>query len=345
MDIVLTSQCWNSLQQMQSYTGCAIICDHSVAALYGNTLQAKLACHQIPVHQIIVPAGEKFKTLESASHCWSEMHRLGLDRQSLVIGFGGGVVTDLAGFVAGCYMRGVDLIHIPTTLMGMVDAAMGGKSGVNLTSGKNLVGVFHHPKQVIIAAHYLNTLPQQQFCAGIAEVIKYGVVWDPMLFEYLENSMSSILQRDMEKLNYIISKSCEIKAHIVKKDEKEYNLRAILNWGHTFAHAIETLTGYEKYLHGEAVAIGMCCAAQVSHHLGYVDSAFVNRQAALCQAASLPVALPKEISIEALISQMCKDKKNRSGKISLIIARQIGKVIRVDDLDKKFLQEALYGTH
>lgn len=332
------------LQIVKDYSSCAVISDCSVAALYGKALIEKLAFQKTPIHLITIPAGEKSKTLELAGYCWQQMHELGLDRRSVVIGFGGGVITDLAGFVAGCYMRGIEIMHIPTTLMGMVDAAIGGKTGVNLSSGKNLIGVIHQPKSIFIGKHYLATLPQREFCAGLAEVIKYGVIWDPDFFDYLESSMPFILKRDPEKLHFIIAQSTKIKSHVVGCDEKEQNLRSILNWGHTFAHAIESLTKYDKYLHGEAVAIGMHCAAKVSCHLGYVGNDFVQRQNALCQAVGLPTSLPPDIAIQDLIGRMCQDKKSISGKISLIVAKQIGKVVKVSDVDPMSIQQALTIT-
>jgi 3-dehydroquinate synthase len=340
-EIIPITEDWDALDYLpQTYSSCVVISDQTIDSLYGLSLQKKLKKLEIPLHQIIIPNGESSKTLAFATQCWNDMHRFGLDRQSLVIGFGGGVITDIAGFVAGCYMRGIDAVYIPTTLMGMVDAAIGGKNGVNLSSGKNLVGVIHHPRQILIGPHYLKTSSIRELRSGIAEVIKYGIVQDPQLLGYLEKNMVQILQLEIDSLRQIIQRSCAIKANIVEQDAKEHNIRSILNWGHTFAHAIETLTNYEKYLHGEAVSIGMNCAAHVSYTMGFTSQDFVDYQLLICQCAGLPTTMP-DISLDDLIEQMSKDKKNTSAKISLIIAKEIGKVVRVNDVDKKLLKKAL----
>lgn len=343
--VIASSKGWAQLQTFlrsasKPYSSCIIISDEHVYSLYGTQLKSELEAQNLPVYTLILPASEQTKTLSTASYCWEKMHALGLDRHSLVIGLGGGMITDLAGYVAGCYMRGVDVVYIPTSLIGMVDAALGGKSGVNLAQGKNLVGLFHHPKFVLISPNFLKTLPSRDLRSGLAEVIKYGVIADAELFATLEREMPNLLMCNPTILQTIIHRSCAIKAEIVNADERDSGRRAILNWGHTFAHAIETATKYAAYSHGEAVAIGMSCAAYVSHLLGYVDLQFVHRQDTLCEQAGLPTDLPN-IPLHQLIAHMRGDKKAISKKISLILAKGIGNVFKTDGVDEAIIIKAL----
>lgn len=319
------------------YTACALITDEIVYNLYGKDLEAKLK-QFFPVYPVILIPGEKTKTLATATSCWNTMHACQIDRKSVVVCLGGGTITDIGGFVAACYMRGIDVVHIPTTLMGMVDAAIGGKCGVNLENGKNIVGAFHQPKYICINPHYLSTLPDREFRSAISEVIKYGIIQDCALFEFLENKMPQILNREEQTLKFIINRSREIKETIVSCDEKENHIRAILNWGHTFAHALETVTGYNKYLHGEAVAIGMNCAAKFSHALGYVNKEFVVRQKKLIQWAGLPLHVPNEICKKNLLHTMLRDKKNVEGKLRLIIAKGMANVTPIEVSETEFLK-------
>ena len=330
-----------SYLEEKKYTKCLILSDQTVFPLYGEPLINQL---NLPHHYCLIPPGEQSKTLDQATYCWKEMHRHQFDRDTLVIGIGGGVVTDLAGFVASCYMRGVDTILIPTTLLGMIDAAIGGKTGVNLLSGKNMIGTFHHPKRIFIISECLQTLPPRELRSGLAEAIKYGIIQDPSLFEFLERNMQSILANHTENLQAVIQSCCAIKAKIVTEDPQEKGLRAILNYGHTFAHAIETATHYNTYLHGEAVSIGMHCAALTSQLLGLVDQTFVKRQNALCQQAGLPILLPHEISIDQLIELMHGDKKSRAGKINLIVAEKIGTVKKIANVDKLLIKDAMIAA-
>jgi len=324
-----------------TYTHCAVITDQQVHSHYGKLLDSVLKGAGIAFTPIILPPGERTKTLLSANYCWEEMILKNMDRRSCVIALGGGMISDLAGFVAACYMRGVHVINIPTSLLAMVDAAIGGKTAVNLPAGKNLIGCFHQPKEVFICPSFLKTLPTRDFRAGIAEVIKYGVIRDAILFDFLEKNMSAILNRTTDTLETIIRRSCEIKAQVVEEDvADDKDVRAILNWGHTFAHAIESMTEYQTYLHGEAVAIGMNCAAKVSEHLGYATNELTYRQYQLIKKAELPVNLPN-ISIDQLLYLMESDKKTTSGKINLIVAKKIGKVFRTHDVDKVKIREAL----
>jgi len=317
-----------------------IITDGCVNELYVVDVIHQLRANNVIVHPYVIPSGEQSKTLEWAQLCWEEMLFQGADRSSVIIGFGGGVVTDFAGLVASCYMRGVDLLLVPTTLLGMVDAAIGGKTGVNLATGKNIVGTFYPAKCVFFNTFFLNSLSEREYRAGLAEVIKYGVACDAAFFEWLEQYSHEINRRDLKIIDLIVEKACKIKVDIVERDEREDNIRAILNWGHTFAHAIETATEYRIFLHGEAVAIGMHCAALVSLELGLITPEIVARQAALCQTFGLNTELPN-ISIDILIDLMRKDKKSVSGAISLIVAQGIGKVQKIEAVDPNIIRRAL----
>ncbi len=341
--ILITNTPFEDLQSFlkkQSYTGIVILSDSNVYSLYGSQIINSLKPLNIPILPIVITPGEHAKNLDSAEHCWQEMHKARMDRQCVLIGFGGGVLTDLAGFVAACYMRGVDVLHFPTTLMGMVDASMGGKSGVNLSRGKNIIGVFHHPKIVLISSYFLKSLPQREFLSGLAEVVKYGVITSPFLFNMLEKETTKLLIGHPQTLDTIIGYCCEIKTEIIIKDAKEQGLRANLNLGHTFAHALEAATNYRTFLHGEAVAIGISCAFYVSHLLKLIDESLINRLHQLLKSLKLPIALP-EISPENLIELMYGDKKTSNGKLNLILVKDIGHVEKVLDMDPQIILKAL----
>lgn len=325
--------------QTHSYSRCLILSTENVYTLYGRPVVEILEKY-LPTSVFLVPSGEECKTLENASLCWNAMIEKGLDRHSLLINLGGGSVTDLGGFVGGTFMRGIDVVHVPTTLMGMVDAAIGGKTAINLAHGKNLVGVFHYPKKIIFSPHFLESLPEREYRSGISEIIKYGIIWDSSFFAFLKENMPRILSREMPILKYVIEKSQQIKQEVVDKDKYEKGLRSILNWGHTFGHALETVTKYTQYLHGEAVSIGMNCAAQMSHALGYTDPLFVREIEAICQQAKLPTQLPK-ISISDFVNAMRTDKKNAYGKISLVLAKGIGSVEIVKGIDEDVIIDHL----
>lgn len=281
---------------------------------------------------LIIPEGESAKSIETATFLWERFSKIGLDRRSLVVTCGGGSICDTVGFAASCYMRGIDTLYIPTTLLAMVDAAIGGKTGINFGLHKNLVGTFHPPRKVLITAEFLKSLPPREFASGMAEVIKTAVVWSPSLFEELEAGEFAL---------QFIEQCAKIKSEIVARDQYDNGIRAYLNWGHTVGHALEEMTGYKRWLHGEAVAIGMSCEAFLSWHLGYADKEFYIRQNRLIQKYHLPIELPHDIDIETLIQLMTKDKKAVKGKIGLILARQIGTVLSVHDLDKDILKQAL----
>ena len=302
-----------------------IITDSNVYPLYFEKLNESLTKSGFNVSYEVIPPGEPSKTMEMAQRLLEKAYDNGLLRDSSVIALGGGVVGDIAGFVAATYMRGIDFVQIPTTLLAQVDSSVGGKVGVNLKKGKNIVGAFHQPKMVYIDISVLKTINKREILGGLAEIIKYGIIWDFDLFEYIENNLHEILNLKENKLKHIIKKSCEIKGKIVSLDEKEENLRSILNFGHTIGHAIEALTGYQKYIHGEAVAIGMVYACKLALDLGYINEKYFERIFSLIQKTGLPTDyedLPKENIVEAIKL----DKKSRESKINFVLPSGFGKV-------------------
>lgn len=326
--------------ERKNYSSIVILSDANVFPSYGDSLVECLKKLNIKTLTcIVLDPGELSKNLEAAKTCWEEMHRAGVDRYGLLIGLGGGVVTDLAGFVASCYMRGLETLYIPTTLMGMVDAAFGGKTGINLAGGKNLVGTFHMPQAVLCSTDYLKTLPDREYKAGLAEIVKYGIIEGPDLFEKIEKNTIELLSKEPALLNEIIKTCQNTKLRIVQKDEKEKNLRATLNLGHTFAHALEAATNYSIYLHGEAVAIGLMCAFYTSYALGMIEENLVTRLNLLLTSLNLPTRLPDLPPLEEFIHLMKGDKKNFQGSLNLILVEGIGKVRQVLDVDPQFIRE------
>lgn len=321
----------------RDYSRCAIISDSTVFSLYGKQLIGSLRRVGISPIEIIVSSGEGAKSLLSAQQCWRLLYKEGFNKNSCILSLGGGAILDIAGFVAATYMRGINVIHIPTTLMGMVDTAIGGKTAINFAEGKDMIGVFHQPRFVWIFPDFLKTLPEREFRAALAEVIKYGVIKNPLLFDYLEQNLEAILSRDPEPLCTIIESSCAVKAEIIQQDQTE---SAILEWGNVFAQAIEIATDHRQYLHGEAVAIGMSCAAHISQLLGFSNKELATRQDALSKRAGLPLKLPNVPTI-TLLEIIQEEAKNKSGAISLIVAEKIGKAYKVPDVDKMKIKEVL----
>lgn len=323
------------------YSSIVLFADSEVYPILGESVLKAISTQGIPVHTLLLPTGEKAKSLETAGHCWEEMQSKGIDRKSLAISLGGGATSDLTGFVSSTFMRGIDTVYIPTTLLAMVDASIGGKNSINLGAGKNKVGTLHHPRLVVIAPQILRGLPERELHSGLAEIIKAGFIWDGDLVDYLEHYLDNILKGNEEKTKTMIARAVKIKVEIVKADEKDKTLRAVLNYGHTFGHALEAITHYSTYKHGEAVSIGMSCAAHTSLALGLVDQNFLQRQDALCKKAKLPVGLPKDIDLDKLIALMTADKKAVSGKINLILPRKIGKVDLIQNVDPELIKSAL----
>jgi 3-dehydroquinate synthase len=306
---------------------CAVITDTNVAARYAKPALASLKRTGFDAALITVPAGETAKRLKQVESCFNQLAAHRLERKSFIVALGGGVVGDLAGFVAASYLRGIPFVQVPTTLLAQVDSSVGGKTGVNLAAGKNLVGAFYQPRLVLCDLDTFRTLPEREFRAGLAEVIKYGVIYDAPLFTRLERGMSKILKRDSASLTHIVARSCEIKADVVSQDETESGLRAILNFGHTIGHAIEAITAYGRYLHGEAIAIGQVAAAHLSAELLGLPAKDVERIRALFVAASLPVSIKLNSAQRAkLLAAMTLDKKVSAGEIKFVLAERIGKV-------------------
>ena len=301
-----------------------IVTDTTVARLYLAKLNDCLASRRVA--ECILPEGEQHKTLQTAGWVFDALVAKKMNRDATVLALGGGVVGDIAGFAAACYQRGVGYVQLPTTLLAQVDSSVGGKTGVNHAGGKNLIGAFYQPLCVISDTDTLATLPDRELRAGLAEVIKYGCVWDPLLFDWLDNNMDLLLARDVEALTYAISRSCEIKATVVAKDEREQNLRAILNFGHTFGHAIEAATAYETFLHGEAVGVGMLIAASMSHRMGLIDAAIKDRVRDILCRAGLPIEAPRVGAARAL-ELMQMDKKVLAGSMRLVLLEKLGRAI------------------
>jgi len=322
-----------------SFSSAVVISDHQLFQDYGKRIHDHLNAKGITCHKIIVPSGEKCKSLEIAQHCWKTMQSLGIDRKSVLIAVGGGAVCDLSGFVASCYMRGIPLINVPTSLLAMVDAAIGGKNGVNL-NGKNLIGTFLNPLNIFIDTDCLSTLSETLLKDGLAEVIKYGIIDDPALLIFLENNMQKLLSFDSELIKKMILWSCSIKKRIVTQDPREHGLRATLNWGHTFAHAFETFYHDQGFSHGKAVAIGMSCAAHLSHQLEFANSQFVQRVDHVCRLAGLDTCLP-EIPTEELVELMRRDKKATKNSIACVVAKEVGNVFLLKDIQPGEISQAI----
>ncbi|MBT8090115.1 MAG: 3-dehydroquinate synthase [Gammaproteobacteria bacterium] len=315
---------------------CLVVSNETVAPLYLDKLRQNLAGRNVA--SISLADGEAFKTLATMQTILDALVASGANRDTTVIALGGGVVGDIAGFAAACYMRGVAFIQVPTTLLAQVDSSVGGKTGVNHEKGKNLVGAFHQPRAVLIDTDTLNTLPLREFRAGLAEVIKHGAICDAAFFAWLESNMAALLGKDPEALAYAIQRSCEIKATVVAEDERETGRRAILNFGHTFGHAIERCLGYGEWLHGEAVAAGMLMAAALSG----IDAADQSRLKNLIAAAGLPTE-PPLIARERWLEAMGLDKKVQQKKLRFVLLRSLGEACVSTDYDRDRLQ-ALTGT-
>lgn len=310
---------------------------------YGEKAIASLKAAGFEVATCILPAGERYKTLASVQKIYNAALENRLERASTLIALGGGVIGDMTGFAAATWLRGINFVQVPTSLLAMVDAAIGGKTGVNHPQGKNLIGAFHQPRLVLIDPHVLKTLPAREFKAGMAEVIKYGVIWDAQLFTQLEASsrLDQMRYLDDELLQKILTHSCQAKADVVSKDEKEAGLRAILNYGHTIGHAVESLTGYRLVNHGEAVAIGMVAAGQLAVELQLWKNEAQVRQNALIEKAGLPTQVPESIDIEAIIEALQSDKKVKDGRVRFVLPTQIGAATVSDRVSSELIRQVL----
>lgn len=319
----------------------AVVSNPTVFSLYGSRVAESMRDAGFDVTVIVLPDGEEYKNLSSVERIYGEMLTAQLDRKSALIALGGGVIGDITGFAASTYMRGIDFIQVPTTLLAQVDSSVGGKTGVNHQLGKNMIGTFWQPRLVWIDIDTLKSLPSREFLSGIAEVIKYGVIRDEGFFSFLEKNRDKVLALDNDVLTHVVRLSCEIKANVVSEDERESGLRAILNYGHTIGHALETVTGYKKYLHGEAVCVGMCAEAKLASAVGLLEDSQLMRLKALIEAYGLPLSLPEGVDSQLLISSMKLDKKTVSGDLTFILPEKIGKVRIQRGLSLKEIEKIL----
>ena len=310
-----------------------VIADAFVSRRYGGEVLEGLSNAGFDSRMTEVPSGEEHKSLEWFGRLHDQLVSHRMDRTSTLIALGGGVIGDLAGFVAATYMRGIPYVQIPTTLQAQVDASVGGKTGINHPNGKNLIGAFYQPKLVLIDVATLRTLSSRDVRAGFIEVIKHGVIMDVPLFDQIEENLDAILNLDSDILISVIARSCADKAEVVANDEKENHLRMTLNYGHTFGHALESITNYNVYRHGEAVAIGMNCAAQLACNLGMLSLSDLERQKRLIQRTGLPTSFPGEIRSDTLLDAMYLDKKAKRGKLNLVLPTRIGEVDIRDDIN------------
>jgi len=317
----------------------AIVSNPTVFSLYGEYLSASVKKAGFDLLTVTIPDGEEYKDLLWVEHIYDELLKHKLDRSSALIALGGGVIGDITGFAASTYMRGISCIQVPTTLLAQVDSSVGGKTGVNHKLGKNMIGTFWQPRLVWIDIATLKTLPRRELLAGLAEVIKYGIIYDEKLFEFLEVNREKILNLDSNALTHIIKRSCEIKADVVSKDERESGLRSILNYGHTIGHAIETVTGYTRFLHGEAVAIGMCLEARLSQMINLIDKDQVSKIKAIVDSYGLPSEMPADIDMNSILSSMQLDKKAVAGELKFILPEKIGWVRIYKGVTEKSLRK------
>jgi 3-dehydroquinate synthase len=321
---------------------CAVITDANVGKHFAKAALKSLSASGFEPVLITVPAGEKSKRVAMVEKCYDQLAAHRLERKSFIVALGGGVVGDLAGFVAATYLRGIPFVQVPTTLLAQVDSSVGGKTGVNLKSGKNLVGAFYQPRLVLCDLDVFKTLPKREYLSGLAEVIKYGIIFDATLFKQLERNLPKLLQRDTATLRAIVARCCEIKAEVVGQDETESGLRAILNFGHTIGHAIENSSGYGKFLHGEAISIGQVAASKLSQKFLGLPSGEVARIEKLFVQAGLPVKMKfNTAQRQKLFSAMKLDKKVSAGEITFVLAQKIGKVVWNQKVPAELIESVL----
>lgn len=316
-----------------------VVTNETVAPLYLQPLLDSLGGLQ--AESLVLPDGEAHKTVASCERVWNRLLQLRFDRSCTVIALGGGVIGDLAGFAAAAYQRGVAFVQIPTTLLAQVDSSVGGKTGVNHPLGKNMIGAFHQPQGVIADTSVLATLPPREMAAGVAEVIKYGLIRDAAFFNWLEDNIDALLARESAALAYAIERSCTNKADVVAADEREQGVRATLNLGHTFGHAIETATGYTSWLHGEAVGAGMAMAAHLSEAMGWLSTVDRARVLALIERAGLPLEPPVSMTTDQFLQLMAVDKKAKEGRIRLVLQQGIGHAVVTDAVPDELLRATL----
>jgi 3-dehydroquinate synthase len=338
----LLSRLGSECRKLQLGRRCALISDRNVMPRFGALTERSLKAAGFDPVRIGVPAGETAKGLKTVQRCYDELAAHRLERKSFIVALGGGVVGDLAGFVAATYLRGVPFVQVPTTLLAQVDSSVGGKVGVNLSAGKNLVGAFHQPRLVLCDLDALKKLPSREFRAGLAEVIKYGIIYDADLFHRIERDLPSLLKLSPKILEAVVARCCEIKADVVGQDETETGLRAILNFGHTLGHAIENSVGYGKYLHGEAISIGQIAAAHLSASLLGLPAADAERIRGIFARTGLPTGIRlTSAQCSRLFDAMKLDKKVSAGEIKFVLADRIGKVRWGQQVPEPLIKEAL----
>lgn len=321
-----------------------VVSDQAVSATHGKTVTEVLQDASITLDHLSIPSGEASKSLAESERLWNEFARLKIDRKTAILAVGGGVVGDLTGFVAATFSRGLRFWQVPTTLVAQVDSAIGGKTGVNLPAGKNLVGAFWQPRGVVADISTLTTLPDREYVSGLAEVVKYGMILDAEFFHWLEDNALPVRDREKRSVAHIVRRSAELKTFVVERDEREITgLRACLNYGHTFAHAFETATGYGTLLHGEAVSLGMMAAASLACSMNRIDQLVVDRQQKLLETLGLPVSTTtlNGIKDDDLLGIMSRDKKNVGGKLRFILPSTIGEVETVDNVCHEFVVSAI----
>jgi 3-dehydroquinate synthase len=322
-----------------------IVSNPTIFRHYGQTVSDALTKAGFTVAHCLLPAGERYKTPATLQKIYDAALNHRLERSSTMVALGGGVIGDMTGFAAATWLRGINVVQVPTTLLAMVDAAIGGKTGVNHPQGKNLIGAFHQPRLVLIDPEVLRTLPVRELRSGMAEVIKYGIIWDADLFAQLEQAkrLDQLRYIPHALLETILTRSCQAKAHVVSKDEKESGLREILNYGHTIGHAVESLTGYRIVNHGEAVGIGMVAAGAIAVALEMWDQESCDRQLALIETAHLPTRLPANMDIDAIIAALQTDKKVQAGQVRFVLPQEIGAVTVTDQVSSDVIRQVLQG--
>jgi 3-dehydroquinate synthase len=311
------------LRELRLGSRAALVSDGAIMRLYGKTVVTSLEAEGFTVTTIEVPEGEAAKTLAVAEHCWDRLLTAGLDRTSTVMALGGGAVGDVAGFAAATYMRGINFVQLPTTVLAQVDASIGGKTAIDHPLGKNMIGAFHQPRLVVVDPAVARTLPEREFRSGLAEIVKHGIVLDADYFAELERDLAPLAARDLGVLERIIGGSCRLKASVVERDEREAELRHVLNYGHTVGHALEAATGYARYAHGEAVSLGIVAEARLARRLGIADDETTARQERMLETLGLPVRAPS-IDVEPIVSAMARDKKAKDGRVPFVLAPRIG---------------------
>ncbi len=339
----LLKEAGSLLRRVSKAPKVCIVTNAAVNKIYGGALSASLKKAGFRVVTTLLPDGERFKNLKNVEKIYGALYKAGFDRSDAVLALGGGVVGDMAGFAAATYMRGVEFIQFPTTLLAQVDSSVGGKTGVDFLRGKNMVGAFYQPRLVVCDLGALKTLPRREYLCGMAEVVKYGAIKNEKLFSWLEKSVDPILARDEAALGKVVLESCRVKAGIVEKDEKESGERAILNFGHTFAHGLETALNFRRLKHGEAVAVGMVMAARLSRMLGLLDANSEKRVENLLSRFGLPVSLPAGVSAADVFRGMARDKKILSGRLRFVVTDRLGRAFVREGVSKETVLSACGG--